>query len=379
MGRFLSAPFDESALKLALTGKRLVTNTEYEGEPVRVLSAPAIDHGQMIGVVQVAHELTTVRDLWRRQIQTLLLFVPIALVVAGIGAAMITNRALQPVGAMTETAAKISETDLSKRLPVVGDDEMGRLARTFNAMLARIETSFRDLKSAYDKLERSYEIQRRFTADASHELRTPLARIRLAASSAIGDHATAQDMREALEVADHSAKDMSKLVNELLTLSKADAGQLGLTLSALDLRVIASDALERAPAPNGLSVETRFDLSEVKIFGDEGHLVRVVTNLLTNAYRHTDPGGTINLEIGSSQGEGFVAVADNGEGIAREHLGRIFDRFYRVSSSRTAGDGGAGLGLAICKSIIEAHGGTIEIQSALGKGTKAVVRIPLVP
>ena len=265
---------------------------------------------------------------------------------------------------------------MSKRLAVQGADELAKLSGTFNTMLDRLQASFEKQKTAYAELEKSYENQRRFTADASHELRTPLTRLKLATGAALTETGVPPAVVESLKIADQSADSMSKIVNQLLLLAKADAGQLGLALSPVDLRLVAAEAADSMPPRQP---ELAVDLTDepVIVNGDEDHLKRVILNLLQNAYRHTPEGKRVSITVATKEGQAVLRVEDEGIGVSKEHLPRLGERFYRIDVARSQAEGGVGLGLSICKSIVEAHGGDIKITSTAGKGTSVAIRIPL--
>jgi two-component system, OmpR family, sensor kinase len=372
----LQRPFDPVSLDAAQRGERLYSTVEIAGERVRVLSVPWLTPDGPRGAIQVARELRDYDLLWSAQVRTLLILLPIALLAAGGGALFLTNRALKPVADVTQAAASIGEQDLSRRLPVSGDDELAGLAQTFNEMIARLEASFANLRAAYAGLEESYENQRRFTADASHELRTPLTRLRLATSSALAGTLTVDEARKTLQVADAAAESMAILVQQLLVLSRADAGDLGLQRRDLDLRVVASDAMSHCPTPKGHVLVPEFPSDPVMVSGDEDHLRRVFLNLIENAVRHTPSEGRITVSVRRRGDRAVATVEDTGDGISPEHLPHVFDRFFRADKARSRDDGGSGLGLAICKSIVEAHGGDIRIDSRVGIGTTVTVEIP---
>lgn len=362
-------PFDAKAFGPALRSEPIWSTVTAGGVHLRVVSVRWPRGDETDGIIQVSRDLTDFDRLQAAQMGTLLILLPLALLAAGFGAMFLTNRALKPIAEVTKAAAEISEKDLSRRLPVTGNDEMTELSSTFNGMIGRLETSFEGLKE-------SFENQRRFTADASHELRTPLTRLRLATSSALEPDSTPEDYKKALQVADKAANSMSALVQQLLMLSRADAGQLGLQTSPVDCRVIASDAISATPGLDARMVEVHFAEDACMVNGDESHLQRVIGNLLENAVRYTKRGGHIDVAVSHGPEEVVMEVKDDGEGIEPEHLQRVFDRFYRADPARSAAEGGTGLGLAICKSIVEAHRGTIDIKSSPGPGTTVRVVLP---
>jgi signal transduction histidine kinase len=202
-----------------------------------------------------------------------------------------------------------------------------------------------------------------------------LTRLKLATSAALAEKTSPEEMRQALVAADRAATSMTRLVQQLLTLARADAGELGLRPEPVDLRVVVAEALEGLTI--GRPVDSAFADRPVMVRGDAEHLGRVVANLVENAARHTPAEGTIRIETVRSGNEAVVAVRDTGEGISAEHLPHLFERFYRVDAARARRDGGSGLGLAICKNLVEAHGGRLEIESSPGVGTTARAVFPL--
>lgn len=375
MGPQPTSPFDEAALQRGLAGVAGYSNAEFNGMPIRILTVPFLDRGHVQRVVQVARDTPELQQLWQSQLAGIAILIPVALIVAAGGALFLTGRAMRPIGKMQDAAAMIGESDLSRRLPVEGDDEFANLAQTFNAMVERLESAFVQLRGALVDLEKANENQRRFTADASHELRTPLTRLRLATDVAMARDATPEDARRAIEVADSTSRVMSRMVQELLLLARSDAGQAHYRKEPLDLRLVASDAVSYLPGGSADRICTEFDDSAVTILGDRESLIRLCTNLLENALRHTPREGRIVIRV-SRGGGGLVQVQDTGEGIAAEHMPHLTERFYRVDAARSAQEGGSGLGLAICRTIAEAHHALLHIESELGKGTTVSVQFP---
>jgi len=347
--------FDAPALEQAVRGKRLYTEATFREERIRVYSAPIIRNGQTVGAVQVAAELRPLEQLKAVEIRTMLGTVPFALIGAILVAYFLTGRVTKPIGEMGLAAQSIAQGDYSARLPALGNDEFGTLGTQFNQMATKVEESVTGLKAALEQ-------QRQFTADASHELRTPLTRLRLATSSALDGPDS--EAKQALRVADDAGKDMSKLVQQLLDLARADTGDLSRRFEPVDLRLVASEAANKVHSPVPLQLE--LSESAVTIRGDAYHLERVMLNLLENAIRHTEH-GQIVLRVMSNPIR--IEVEDTGVGIAPEHLPHLTERFYRVDAARDREAGGAGLGLAIVDEVVRAHGGRLEIESKPGVGT----------
>ncbi len=298
-----------------------------------------------------------------------------------VGGYWLAGRIMRPVQTITHAARQISETDLRRRLNLGTKDELGELADTFDQMLARLEAAF--------------DRQRQFTADASHELRTPLTIIGLETERALEGRRHAEEYQQALKVILNENEYMARLVADLLTLARMDAGQAILKPVPLDLGDLALEVVERlAPlaAHNGVQL-TAGNMPEVHVTGDRQYLVLMITNLVQNAIKYVNAENkAVQVETGQD-GQGakpfaWVRVTDNGPGIPPEHLSHLFDRFYRVDKARTRLDtdgtgadlnnaASTGLGLAIVQWIARAHGGKATVCSEVGKGSTFEVRLPL--
>jgi len=289
-----------------------------------------------------------------------LALLPLALLGAGIGGFALAGRALSPVDRITRVAAEISEQDLSRRLPVAANDELGRLATTFNALIRRLQQAF--------------ERQRRFTADASHELRTPLSLIQAITGQKLMRRREPEEYEQALRQIDEATAYMSKLVAHLLTLARADAGQLTLAREPLDLTELLEHVAGQVGDSSGRVIPV-YAAGPALAIGDTLRLTELFLNLLENASKYTPPEGTVEVHVCREQGSIEVAIRDTGIGIPPEHLPHIFDRFYRVDKARAREAGGTGLGLAISQWIAEAHGGSIRAESAPGQGTTMTVTL----
>jgi heavy metal sensor kinase len=359
---FSQPPYDTATVAPTAAGREQFSTVEIAGVPLRVRSAPVLEDGRVAAVVQFATPLTEQQRLIDGQVRTLITLLPFALLIAGVGGIFLTDRALRPVRRITQAAAQIGVEDLSHRLEVTGQDEFAELASTFNGMIARLEEAFR-------RLERAFEQQKRFTADASHELRTPLTRVKASVSLALAEQRDAGAYRKALQVVDTAANVMSRLIQDLLLLARADAAQLRLDLRPLSVAELFEDAVAEVPTAAGCPIDIQLPDEPLDVLGDAHSLARLLGNLIGNALRHTPRDGKITLSARREAGSVVLCVEDTGEGIAPEHLPHVADRFYRVDDARTRSTGGTGLGLAICRSIAEAHGGTLTIESVLGQGT----------
>ena len=283
----------------------------------------------------------------------------------GFVAYWLAGRALQPLRAVRKAASKITEKSLGQRVPVPNTgDEVATLARTLNTMLER--------------LERSFETQRRFTSDASHELRTPV--------TAIGGHAgyllrrtnPNEQQKESLQIIKNESERLSGLIASLLELARSDGGATPLNLQpVLALPFLGELSSELRPIAEAASATIQVVGPEVEFEADPSRLKQVFINLMANALKAGS--SKLYLEVFPEEGQVHFKVGDNGPGIAQEHLPRLFDRFYRVDESRARDAGGSGLGLSIVKSIVDAHGGKIWVESAVGVGTVVHVVLPCAP
>lgn len=363
----LSAPLPVpgNALAKVLAGRSKFFNGELaDGTRVRVLGTSVTDDLRHPAALFVATPLSQLEaDLFRLKALLVAVVVGTTALCAGIGW-FLAAKAMQPVDRMTRAAHAIgSAADLSQRVPVPDErDEIGRLAITFNEMLSRLQQAF--------------ATQRQFLADASHELRSPLTAIRANVETLRrGGETDPAERDETLRIVEREVDRMGRLVDDLLSLARADAGQepvlARLSLDALLLEVYH----QQRP----LAGRVRLALGEfepVEIDGDPDRLKQLLLNLIDNALRHTPPGGTVTLDLLHRGREAVVRVRDTGAGIAPEHLPHIFERFYRIDSARSRAVGGTGLGLAISREIADAHGGRIEVESAVGAGSVFTVVLP---
>ncbi|MFN3649410.1 MAG: sensor histidine kinase [Armatimonadota bacterium] len=356
-------PWDRDAFARCLAGRTVYSTVWDGGVPMRILSMPIERRGRIDEVLQLAYPLGGVLREIDELTATLLALVPLGLLAAGLGGAFLTGRALRPVREIAATAARLGVNDLSERLPVSGRDELSELAVSINAMLARLEEAF--------------ERQRRFTADASHELRTPLSIVKANTGLAL-EHPWPEDRyREFLTAIDTAAGRQSRIVEELLFLARADAGKLARDVGPVCLLDVLEEAAEAVSRPDRPPIRLEPIDPALMVAGSGSELARLFTNLLENAARHTPPEGSVTVSARVEATSVVVAVTDTGEGIAPEHLPHLGERFYRVDAARSASTGGNGLGLAICRSITEAHGGRMSFESRVGEGTTVRIRLPL--
>lgn len=278
----------------------------------------------------------------------------------------LASRALQPIVEISRTAERIATGDLSQRINSgETESELGQLVAVLNSTFARLDAAFAQ--------------QKQFTSDAAHELRTPVAVLLTQTQSILNKERSPAEYRETLEACQRAAQRMRWLIESLLELARLDAGQEALKRLRFDLANPARDCVELLrPLADEKQIKVRAQLLPAACLGDSERMAQVITNLLTNALNHTPAGGEVEIMTKAENGAALLTVSDNGAGIAGEHLAHIFDRFYRVDTARTSSQGRSGLGLAISKAIIEAHGGSIEVSSKISVGSVFTVRLPMI-
>jgi len=324
-------------------------------------------------VVYIIDNKQTVQNLIAQIFRIMLEAVLIGFFISVAISLIISRTLLSPIRGMTKAAEEMADGDFSRKIRVESGDEIGILAKTFNDMASQIETMLEELKKAE-------KLRREFVANVSHELRTPLTSIRTYAETISDNQGIPQETEEEfLRVIINESDRMTKIVQDLLELSRFDSGTSELNIEEFSLEqavwdVYAAIALEAKKRNHVLNLELEWKLPRIK--GDRARIEQVLMNIITNALKYTPDGGTINIFSGSSGDAVWVKIEDTGMGIPQEDLGRVFDRFYRVDKARTRESGGTGLGLAIAKEIISKHGGDIIIDSVQGEGTTVTLTLP---
>ncbi len=283
------------------------------------------------------------------------------------GGYWLSRRALSPVDALVRTARDVSGTNLSSRLQKLQTgDELQRLSDTLNEMLDRIESAFQRITQ--------------FTADASHELRTPVSLIRTEAELALRRSRGEVEYKESLRHILLEAERTTVLIEQLLSMARADSGREALHLEPVDLRQTLRsvvDGWQQVATIRNLQFSATLDTPDFSVTGDETLLRRLADILLDNAFKYTPSPGSVRLSLELQGESAVIRVQDSGVGIAEEEQGKIFERFYRVDKARSRAQGGAGLGLAIAQWIVTQHGGSIQVESQPGQGTTFRVELPM--
>jgi two-component system, OmpR family, sensor kinase len=298
--------------------------------------------------------------------------IPIALLLASLGGYFLARKSLTPVATMAAQARGMSASNLQSRLAVSNQrDELGQLALTFNQLL--------------DRLEASFEQQRRFMADASHELRTPVAILRGETEVTLSqEERTPEEYRETLAILRDESRRLARIIEDLFTLTRADAGQYPLTLRDSYLDEIALEALVRARSlalPKNITLTSAVE-QDLPIHADEALLARMLLNLLDNAIKYSSADSTVTLACRRDGDHYLISVSDTGPGIPLDLQPLIFDRFFRADKARSRSEGdaaGAGLGLSIARWIAEAHHGTLELARSDSSGSTFSITLPAAP
>jgi heavy metal sensor kinase len=355
------------------SGDALATVSETHRLPVlgemRVVSRRASGQGDEY-LVQATMSLLPNHAELQAMLTMMLIAGPLALLAALVGGYFLARRSLAPVDRMATTAEQITGMRLDARIEVENpDDELGHLARTFNSML--------------DRLQRAVDELRRFTADAAHELRTPISVMQAEAEVALRQARSADEYRRVIEVTLDESKRMGRLADRLLTLCRHDSGLQPMRHEEVQFDALVRDVVDQVRVTaqdKGLELVIA-PLAECVIVGDDIQLSQLLFNLLDNAVKFTKPGGKVKVEVHEEQHNGHVqlVISDTGIGIPHTDLPHVFERFYRADKSRNGQTGGAGLGLAISKAIVEAHHGSIAIDSTLNAGTVVRVKLPVMP
>ncbi len=365
-------PVDISILKKAHETGIAWSEVTFGGKHLREVSMPVrgINPDQL--VVQVAMPLTEVDSALMKTRWILLVTIPLGLVLACLTGWWLAGKALKPVAQITERARSISAHDLKEKLDIRGNDELSLLAQTLNETFYRLDMAFTALDEAYRQIKR-------FSADASHELRTPLTSLRGEAEVVLRQPRSQNEYREALEHILKESERMSKIVEDLMLLTQADAGEVIMEKAPLRLDLLIREVIESflpLARQKGVEIAT-INLPTVVIIGDETYLFRLFANLIDNAVKYTPEGGQITISAETKDQLVQVTVSDTGPGIAAEHLAHLTERFYRVDKARSRQMGGSGLGLSIVQWIAQSHQGRIEVESSPGNGSSFHVSLPI--
>jgi heavy metal sensor kinase len=313
----------------------------------------------------ITQSMNNAGEVLREFRQVLFIIVPVTMSLLVIAGYFLVKRMLRPIQTITETAQEIEEKNLSRRLEVRSNDELGKLSSTLNHMFERLENAFKR--------------ERQFTADASHELRTPLAIIQGESSLALREERSGEEYKKSLDSISQEAARMSSMLKKLLFLARSENHEIQPDFENIDLKESLADlATDIKVLCEEKSIDFKLNAEKhLAVKGDKYKLRELFLNLLDNAIRYTPRGGKISLTLKQEDNKAHIVVKDTGIGIPKEHITHIFERFYRVDKSRSRAEGGTGLGLSICQRIVELHGGAIKVESKVDEGSTFTVILPL--
>ncbi len=336
-------------------------------EEIRIITWPLYlaDNKTIDLYIRVGQSLAVLQTAQKKLLTLLVSVLLVTLLVASLGGLFLANKALTPIANLSQAVKRISANNLQEQVKVPkSNDEISQLANLFNEMLSR--------------LEKAFEREHQFTADASHELRTPLAIIRSELEIALRKDRNIEDYKEIISRTLSETLRLSKLVEDLLTLARSEKGDLALEKNSLSISNLLREIcqfVEPLALAKGLSLTYVIPEQSIVMIGDAKRLRQMVLNLLDNAIKYTDT-GEIKLLLTQTNNDISIIVSDTGQGIKEDEQALIFERFYRHSHTNTNDNAGFGLGLAICKWIVEAHNGKILLDSKLGQGSTFTISVP---
>ncbi|MDQ6961313.1 MAG: ATP-binding protein [Mariprofundaceae bacterium] len=358
------------ALHRSIAGQTLfiTTGTLLAENSLRVVTTPTYREDRIVAVLVMAHEMGEAHAFFQ------LLYIVggilgfISILISSFAGYILAQRALKPIQEVTIVARKVAEGDLKKRITSFSKDkEISELISSLNKMFSDLDASF--------------SAQQRFTADASHELRIPLTIMRGEAEVALKKHREEEEYRDILSQQLNMVERMRSIVNGLLLLAKADSGQLHMAEDDVDIGLCVQEAFQsNLMMFSGDDIHLDLDMdedAEIYICGDAEQLQGVLFNLLSNAFKYSDPSDHVTLSMKVKEQRLWIGIRDQGPGMEQQHLQHLFDRFYRADKSRDRNKGGAGLGLAICKQVIEVHHGSIDVESEVDVGTCFNIYLPI--
>ena len=349
----------------ALKGEIVYETIEDANPRLRMITMPILDNKKITSIVQVGSSLADFDETMRKLLIIMVISIPTSISVTIIMGYFMAKKTLRPVDQIRRAAVKISSSNLDERIDIKGrKDELGRLAETFNAMIARLKDSFQRINQ--------------FSIDVSHELKTPLTILKGETEVVLRKDRDNEEYKNLLQSNLEEIDRMARIIDDLLLLSKADRKDMKLNIENISLRdLIADVCMNMKIFADSKQITLVVDeLADVRLIGDELKLRRMLWNIMENGIKYTPKGGVVTVSSYINNGFVCVNVTDNGMGISGDDIKYIFDRFYRADRSRKR-ESGSGLGLSISKWIAEAHKGAIEVTSQLSKGSQFLIKLPI--
>jgi heavy metal sensor kinase len=358
-------PTSFSTLERALQGEIVYETIERVKPRLRMVTIPIMDNKKVSSIIQVGTSLEDFDETMKKLLIIMIISIPTSISVTIICGYFLAKKALKPVDQIRKAAVKISSRNLDERIDVGGrKDELSRLAQTFNEMISRLKDSFQRINQ--------------FSIDVSHELKTPLTILKGETEVALRKDRDNENYKKILSSNLEEIDRMSKIIDDLLLLSKADLKEMKLNVEDVALRDLIADVcvdMKIFADNKGIGLDVK-ELEDVKLKGDELKLRRMLWNIVENGIKYTQKGGKIEIMSYISNGFICIDVKDNGIGIPENDIKYIFDRFYRGDKSRKR-ESGSGLGLSISKWIAEAHQGIIEVKSKTLEGSLFTIKLPV--
>jgi signal transduction histidine kinase len=331
----------------------------------RVIARQLFSENRFIGWVVIGLPIERIQDSMDNLIKVLAVSILFAVVLVGSASYILTKRALSPINQITRKATRISYSNLSERIEVANpEDELGRLTEVLNNLL--------------DRLEKAFESQKEFLADAAHELKTPLSTLRAYWEGELNNPKISLDLKEKMVQDIETISRLSHLINNLLLLSQTESIRSNFEFSEVKMDDLIREVVADVEVLAEMKQQTIdiVELPPTTVYGDQARLYQLFFNIIDNAAKYTPENGKIWISLRPVNSFITVEVRDNGSGIPKEQLPHIFQRFYRVQKDRSRSTGGSGLGLSICKLIADSHGGHIEVESEVGKGSMFRIILP---
>ncbi len=357
-------PVPYSTFQKGAKGEIVYETIENANSRIRIVTIPIIESNQ-VSLIQVGSSLADFDETMKKLFFIMIIGIPTSLSVIIIVGYFMAKKSLKPVDQIRKAAVKISSTNLDERIDIKGrKDELGRLAETFNAMIARLKDSFQRINQ--------------FSIDVSHELKTPLTILKGETEVVLRKERDNEEYKELLQSNLEEIDRMAQIIDDLLLLSKADSQDMKLNIGNISLRDLVADVCVNMKIfADKKDIALVIDeLADVRLAGDELKLRRMLWNIMENGIKYTPQGGIVNVSSYTNNGYVCINVKDNGIGISNDDIKYIFDRFYRADRSRKR-ESGSGLGLSISKWIAEAHKGVIEVVSQPSKGSQFLIKLPI--
>ncbi len=333
-----------------------------------------IEGGATGYIVYIIDNRATMQDLNSRLLTIILEAMGVGLIISALLSLLLAKTMIAPIQDLTRAAEKVAGGDFTDKVDNESKDEIGVLTRTFNDMAVQLEDTLSDLK-------KSEQMRREFVANVSHELRTPITSVKSYAETLEGEPDMPEEVRQRfLGVILNESDRMTKIVQDLLTLSRFDAGSIEFSFEEFSFEKSVRDvynAMRMEAQAHGHEFSLELEIPLPKVRGDKQRIEQVLINMVSNAIKYTKNGGRISMTAGWKDEMAWCSVKDNGIGIPQDDAEKVFDRFYRVDKARSRESGGTGLGLSIAQEIVVRHGGRIELQSRLGKGTRITMWLPV--